>query len=46
MEDQDPLQEEEEEEFIVLDPEHVCSFFFNIYAISMNKCFLTAPQRE
>lgn len=27
--------EGEDEEFIVLDAEHVCSFNFNIYAISM-----------
>lgn len=37
MGDQEPLpeDEEEEEEFIVLDPEHVCSFCFNICAISI-----------
>ena len=36
MEDHGPLPEdEEEEEFIVLDPEHVCSFSFNIYAITI-----------
>lgn len=34
MEDQELLPEgEETEELIVLDPEHVCSFSFNIYAI-------------
>lgn len=45
MEYQDSLQEEEE--FIVLDPDHVCSFFFkNIYALSMNKCCLTALQKK
>ena len=34
MEDQELLPEgEEKEELIVLDPEHVCSFSFNIYAI-------------
>lgn len=34
LEDQELLPEgEETEELIVLDPEHVCSFSFNIYAI-------------
>lgn len=28
-------EEGEDEEFIVLDAEHVCSFSFNIYAIGM-----------
>ncbi len=36
MEDQEPLPEEEEdEEFIVLDSEHVCSLSFNIYVITI-----------
>lgn len=37
-ENMEPLpEEEEEEEFIVLDSEHVCSLFFNIYANSIDE---------
>lgn len=49
MEDQEPLPEEEEEEFIILNSDHVCSFSFNIYAIRLIKWLdfvWPAPQRE
>ena len=49
MEDQELLPEgEEKEELIVLDPEHVCSFSFNIYAIMVKwlDFSLTDPQRK
>lgn len=35
MEDHEPLLEDEEEELIILDPEHVCSFTFNLYTTSV-----------
>lgn len=35
MEDHEPLPEDEEEELIILDPEHVCSFTFNLYTTSV-----------